>query len=726
MGIKRPAAAACVLFLFIAALGAQEADYYAALKDLSGENAVLDFVRSEIEAGGGRVSRQDFSGFSGGHSFSHILSTTIGGVSPETLVIAAPAVSGGSSFSAALALSLWKQNAAQIPPVSLLFLFLGGDGDSGFPAAQSSGFPPEEALGTRLFLESFFPEDPAAVLYFDFTEAPGEILCETGTRGIVCPSWMIDRVLASLRDADIPFRIQRNKNQMYRLNLSPGRSPAGEYLTAGFPAIALRGERGPAGETDIMRRTESFSVFFKNYLARNSGGIPREWDQHYFLLQTGDSSYYIIGETVLITALLGVLGLSIFYALIARRRVNRYTRIFLRDFWNLPLILLISMLFFMAGTLFVRAASAIRSVENLWMHYPFVFFLLKAGSAVFLLILSFHHLRRLPFSKIGSFYSAAAIFFFFANVLLFSALDIAFSIFFLWAYTAAVLFSVFKRRFVKFLLIFVSPLPFYFLIYDAFFSAEKDFAGVLLNSPVTGNILLSFIFFPFFLMFIRMDLLFRHPRGGRSGAGIKVLLALSAGLTLAALVFVLAVNPWRNLPQPLSLEEYYSADEGLHELRLAGPSPIGKAGLKFGRMDFALNTGEKTLRLPLEASSPARFYTLRRESFLARRIYRLTVSPPLESRKITLTLSSDAPFVIYDCSFPYSLDIDSRHAEVFIGGDPPLPLDITLTFPAGQSVRAELVSWSQRLSSPLELSGKTFAPASYSKIRDSFIIENND
>jgi hypothetical protein len=537
---------------------------------------------------------------------------------------------------------------------------------------------------------------------------------------------MLERLLAALSGTRFSFEIQGNNNQMYRLNLSRGRSPAGEYLAAGIPAAALRGDGPPPPETNFAEMEENFSAFFTHYLNQNSGGIPLEWDQHYFFFHFG-GSYYIAGESVLIILLLGVLGLSMLYALIAHARVRRYIKTFLRNIWNLPLILFISMLFFMAGTLLVRAVSALRNTENLWTYYPFLFFILKTGFAAFLIIFAFHHLRRLPLSKNGSFYSAAAIFFFFANVLVFSAIDIAFSIFFLWAYTASLLFSLFKRRAVKVLLLCASPLLFYFLAYNTFSSTEKDFAGVLINSPFTGNLLLSFIFFPFFLMAIRIDLLLRHPHKKRSSAGLKILLTLSGTITLAAAVFILAADPWRGQPQPLAIEEYWDVDKNVHELRLSSPSSIGNIEVSFAGKDFSVNAAERAAMLPLDAEASAKtLRTITAGDFLARRTYRIAAHPPFKPHKITLTLSSDSPLVIYDCGFPYSLDINGHEAEVFIGEDPPLPLDIVLTFPAGQSVRAELVSWFSETSSHPGLRGKNFAVASYSKIRDSFIIKSDD
>ncbi|MCL1817370.1 MAG: hypothetical protein FWG35_00475, partial [Spirochaetaceae bacterium] len=124
--------AACVFLFFGAALYAEEKDYFALLADTHDESVVLEFVRREIQSAGGAPETTGFSDFSGGHSFSYIVRAVVPGIRPDTLIIAAPAVSAGSGFNAALALSLWRQSRAAMPPVSLLFLFLGGDGKPEF------------------------------------------------------------------------------------------------------------------------------------------------------------------------------------------------------------------------------------------------------------------------------------------------------------------------------------------------------------------------------------------------------------------------------------------------------------------------------------------------------------------------------------------------------------------------------------------------------------------
>jgi hypothetical protein len=223
-------------------------------------------------------------------------------------------------------------------------------------------------------------------------------------------------------------------------------------------------------------------------------------------------------------------------------------------------------------------------------------------------------------------------------------------------------------------------------------------------------------------MIIRLDLLFRHPRTARAGLGLKIFIGLTGFLSLCTAVFALTFNPYRNNPQPLTLEEYIDKEEDIHELRLSSPSPLGRFEVKFADRFFPVLTQAKTHTISLESLPDIPARNLSAETFMERLTYRIAVNPIFKPRKISFSLFSENPLVIYDSNFPYTLDPSNLRAEIHIGVDPPVPLDIILTVPASQNLRGELIYRSPRLSAPLDISGKTLEIKSYSKIRDSFTI----
>ena len=60
-------------------------------------------------------------------------------------------------------------------------LFLGAE----FGETEESNYP----LGSRFFLENFYPEEPVNVLYLNFRRIPQTIFIHCGAKGIVSPSW---------------------------------------------------------------------------------------------------------------------------------------------------------------------------------------------------------------------------------------------------------------------------------------------------------------------------------------------------------------------------------------------------------------------------------------------------------------------------------------------------------------------------------------------------------
>ena len=712
--MRKPAFIALLLlvpFLLAAADAAAFPEYLRVFDAGSEEGAILDYAKAEILRLGGAAEERDFSEYSGGHSFSRILESRIEGDIPDTLIIAAPLGIGDRGFNAALILSLLADCLRKPPPVSLHFLFLGGDAGE------------ESPLGSRLFLQEYFPESPAAVLYFNLGGLPERIIFQTGTRRIVTPSWILRRISRAAVNADMEFRILGSRNQNFRLGVAAAQSSAGEYLKAGYPTVALEGEGEPQAGQAAGWGGE-FSVFFRNFLLENSAGFPEEWDQHYLFFRAGSRQFFV-EEPEIVLLLLTVLGASFAYALIFRRYMIRYIRTFYRNLWNLPLIWFITALFLLTGTLFVQGLSMLRGTPGLWTHHPFLFFLLKTGSAAFLTALSFHNLRRLPISKNGSFYSAAAIFFFFINVLLFSFINLSYSYYFLFAYITAVAFSIFKNRLIKFLLILAAPLWLYILTYETFALPEMELADILINSPVKGNLLLSFMFLPFFLMLIRMDMLFRHPRKGKSGFGLKIVITLTGLLSAATAAYIVAFDPYRDYPQNVHVQEYVDATADIHELRLTSPSPLGEFGLQFGKGLYPVSTRKRNAVVRLE-DVPVMFQrSVRSESFLDRRTYIILTSPLLKPEKIVFTAASSSDLVIYDSNFPPSLDISGRRAELFIGSDPPLPLEIILTLPGNLEISGELLYHSSLLSEEVSLKGKTVEISTSSTVRDTVILKDD-
>lgn len=684
-----------------------------------GESGARDFILKECESMKMKPEVRDFSDFDGGFSYSRNIEARIPGARPDTIVLAVPLVhepgtapKDDGSVNLALALAIASEYAGKLPPLTLRFLFLGGE--TGSP---TSGF-----LGTRLFLQDFFPDAPQAVFYLNFRSVPAEVGLGTGARGTVSPAWIVERLRSASVASRFPISVSGNAIQVHRLAV-PGPSTAvGEYLRAGYPAVSFEGTGSCPDRPSVW--ASGFLALFREFIEKDPGGFPEEWDRHY-LVFGNRNGFFIVEETVLIAVLLSVLAFSILYALVFRIHARKYLLSFLRHFWNLPILFGINFVFLLAGTLFTEAVSGFRGSPDLWTHHPFLFFVSKVSVAVFFSSASFHLLRRLPISRSGSFYSSAAIFVFLLDVFIFSFINLSFCYYFLWAYLAALLFSRVKNRAIKAFVLIAASVWLAVVLYDTFSAPEIELARILILSRIHGNLLLAFIILPFFLLAIRLDLLVRHPVKGKSGYAFKGLIA-AAFLASAILgAFGLVFDPYRNSPQPLSVVETVDLDAGTRVVRLSSPSPLGNFEFMFGGASYAVSTKDRHYSFTPDVSPPSKTVRVRSSRFLDRKSYELTILPVPETREISLALSSEKDILLYDSDLPYSVDISGRKAVIHAGRNPPSPLVFSLTVPADMEPKADLAFVSSKLSRDLVLLGKSFKPSTTLVARTSFRLKSD-
>ena len=71
--------------------------------------------------------------------------------------------------------------------------------------------------------------------------------------------------------------------------------------------------------------------------------------------------------------------------------------------------------------------------------------------------------------------------------------------------------------------------------------------------------------------------------------------------------------------------------------------------------------------------------------FLDRMTINILITAEKPPEEITVELTSSEPIVFYDCGFPYELSPDEHSARIFIGRNPPVPLEIPMIFARGSA-----------------------------------------
>lgn len=649
------------------------------------EGALLDWIAARAAKDGWRATPFDFGSADFEYSFSRCLRVDVPGRSRDTLIIAvpvdaapdAPPAQDGSA-GVAVAVDLLDHLRGSTPPLSLVVLFLGaelGGGDT---------YP----MGSTLFLRTYQPDFRTAVLYLDVRAAPSRILLRGGGKGIVSPYWLMKRAVDSLEGAGVPLRLRSEEMLAFRLGVTNERTLVEPWLRAGYPAIGIQGEYGkpsPGTPADVLA---SLSAFLAAFVEAGRAGIPEEWDRHYLLAQVGNRSF-IVGETAYVAAVGGTFALVLLFAFIFVRRLRKYVRTLVRNLGAIVPLAVLAFAFLAAGTWAARAIPAARGFDRLWAYAPLEFLGLKVCVALFLYAALYNPLRRLPFPRNGSFYSAAALLFLLVETAVVAVYDISFTAYFLWAFLFVFFSSLARNRWVKVAL--ALPAPFWGLagLVSLFLLPALPLCHVVTLSPIYGNLLVAGAALPFILVVARFGLLFKGrgmlKRGTREILLAGALAVAAGGLALHLFLF----SPFSAAnPQPLVAVQTVVVDPAgttsSTTMGIQSPAPVRGVTLETADGSVALPSGRAGGPVALPAvESPVQVF-MDSSRFLQQLNLTLQVDMPSRPRSFALSLDSAQDFVLYDSSFP-ARRIGPRSYRLLVGAFAPNPLTVQLSLPVDQA-----------------------------------------
>jgi len=656
------------------------------------EGALLDWIAGRVSAGGMRAVPFDFRNSDFEHSFSRCLRVEVPGRSKDTLIIAVPvdaAPEAGpaqdGSVGVALALDLLDSLKGSPPPLSLIVLFLGAE------LGDADPYP----MGSLLFLRDYQPDYRTAVLYLDLRAMPERILLRGGARGIVSPYWLMKRSVDSLEASRVPYRLQAEEMQAFRLGVTDERTLITPWLRAGYPAVGLEGVYGEARDEPAADLLPALSSFLRAFVASGSGGIPEEWDRHYLLVQAGGTSL-IVGETAYIAVLGGTFAAVLLFSFIFVRRLRKYVRTLVRNIGAIVPLAALAVLFLAAGTMAARAIPAARGFDELWKYAPLEFLGLKVCAALFLYAALYNPLRRLPFPRNGSFYSAAALLFLLVEIAAVAVFDISFTSYFLWAFLFVFLSTLVRNRWLKLAL--AVPAPFWGIgaIVSVFRLPALPLVHILTLSPIFGNLMVAGAALPFILVVVRLGLLFKGRGVMRRGTREIVLAGVLAAAGAALAVHLLVFSPFSAAnPQPLLATQTLRVDPSGHTnsttLAIESPAPVRGVTLATSDGTVSLPPGKARGPLPLSLVDSPLHVALGSVRFLQQLNLALEVRMPSRPRSFTLSVDSGEDFVLYDSSFP-ALRIGPRSYRLLVGAFPPDPLAVQLSLPVDQAFTLTLAA----------------------------------
>lgn len=574
------------------------------------------------------VKKSDFRGLEGEHSFSQRLWFTVAGKKRGELVVVVP-TDGANARGLAWAVT-WASSALRTPPnVTLIFLFTGAE----------RGRADLGGLGSRTFLQDYYPVVPAAAVYLDVSaqESGTRLVTESGASP--SPLWMVQTLSQALGRQELDPRLTGSSPSLFRLDLPGRRTALAPWFGRSIPGIQVAA--GPPG-TEVVRALESFVESLPS-------GVPEYWDRHYLTFDLGVRWFW--GQGTYLAVFLGVAALLLFgYASLGRPHRGSL-RVLLGGAWQLPALLAFGFLALLTSTALGALLQESRGDPEFWRSAPLLVFLFKALVAISLYVVLFLPFRRSPLSRDSDFYEQAALVWLGLSTLGAAAFELSFSFYFLWALVWAAVLVASPWRSLKTLALLAGPLWLVKAAYDVLGpQPDLDLSRWVLASPVAGNFVLAVLFFPFLLQINAWH--FAGRRHQDRHEGLRAGLQLAAwSVTAAAVGVALLLAPAPAAVRPPQVITVDPTDPSLSELWTPRVS---------------------------------------RSAFLDRTVWNFVFSGHQDPESVELELVSNQPLLVFDSSFPVVLDPDGLRARIVVGRQPSLPLSLRVTLP--QDTRAQLVA----------------------------------
>jgi len=686
----------------------------------AGEDGLIRLIRERLEGGRILFQETDFAEAAGFHSFSRILTAEVPGSGDEFLTLVVPlnqprwSDPAWGSINIALALGLLENHRGTEYSAGLRVLFLGGE------------FTDETPLGSREVLALFSPDTISPFFYLAFEAPPRSLTLKAGGEDTVCPRWFLEDTTELLKSSGIDSRIRGSEIQFSRFGFGESPSLIQPYLSAGFPALLMTGE-GALAEEEWHPWIEGMLLFFTRFLESSTGGFPAEEDIHYLFFQWGDR-HIIIPEIEYLAALIVVLAALLLYPFFARRRFRRYTWLIRHHLWILPALVALTYLFLLLGTVSVDAVLLASNNSELWKVAPVPLYLLKFSGALLFTALLYGVFKKLPFSRKGNFYSAAALQLLFVDLLVISFINISFSYYILWTFLFAFLFTILRRKELKLAALVISMVWLFIFLFQIFSYPQEDLIWILLLSRVKGNLLQALILLPFIFLVIRLSFLFFIPRKRTRKVIFHTTLGILAATWAGLFFYLLSLNPYGpDRPQTVTVTDQVWIGPQRRLITVSSPAPLPLDTISYQGESIPLDPGGRSSLYSTDQLPPSPQIFLSDRLFLRRREVNITVLPRDEIAPpalITLQLTSSEEVVILDSNFPYTLGTPETAglAEVHIGVNPPLPQTISLIVPDTQTLDVTVSVVIRQPREDQTLQGKSYRLEGIQTYRQSFTL----
>ncbi|MCL2519548.1 MAG: hypothetical protein FWE37_00895 [Spirochaetaceae bacterium] len=644
-----------------------------------GEVYTLAVIRAVANRLNLHVNERRFTELDNFFSYSANLEIYITGLSADEVIYAVPLNNPTASLAPALIL-LQEMAGGETPVVGARFLFLGAE------KGDQAAYP----IGSRQFLQSYAPFGTSAVIYLDLL-SPSLPINLAAQGNYITPLWALYLARQALSNAGLNFTLPNNRLAAIRSNFFTDNHIIDNYHNLNYSAVLLSTALN-ANITEAAHEEEWAAnlalALYRQHLSLNEVNTRR--DINYLL-----AANFFISETVYIFIYLAIIFIMLTLLKPSHFKVGSYLKATIKYGGEFLLLFLLLFIFLFLATFFIKNLLLLKQSDEFWRHQPLLFMVVKLGFAVFFTNTSFRVVRFLGLANSPRLYNSAASLLVIINLIIFTLWNITFGLVWLWMVVTLAIFNRVKHSNLAELLIVVSYLPLTYVFIVFFITPFFNIAEPLLFSPIWGNLFISLVIFPNLLMALSI---YHKQRSLQKRQAYQNFFSFVFLPLVVIVTFLLIYNyvPYsRGEPQPILviLEEEVNINRAT--LRLLSPEPLGNIDITIEDTHLPLvNLG----RSALINLTPSTNFSLQASSapILGRNQTQINLYSNRTPTRIELELIADRALGSIDANYPIaigSLAETPNMATIFIGKNPPMPLQLNLIHERGLNFTLQITAF---------------------------------
>lgn len=652
--------------------------FYPCSENSDNEKNVYKYVKKELDAISVSWTEQKLDTLRGSHSFTSNIIVDFKGKEDSLLILAVPFNNlEDNSLNISIALQLCRYFALSdtTPEKNIKIIFLGSE----FHEDQN------QQIGTNFFLQDFFPESEAYLLYLNL-KSENTVEIKNITAAGATPMGLVKLAVEKFKDNNINLFIDSRENFIFRAGFNL-KSYTDLYVENNIPSLYITTSDKAEKLFDIAEHETNFrdkkdsNISFPyrivlSIIDMSTETAPISQEKNYIIVLLRNS-YLFLGEKLCAIIYLAFILIFILYAVLNSKKLSGYFKRIIKHIVVIPFMLFLCFIFLFFATLIIESILLLKGTTDIWIETPLTVFSIKILIALLLFFSFLFLIKKIKLPQVGSFYSACAIFLMALNVLLFLFINLTLSLYAIWALFWIILFSFTKNRLLRILFIIIS----YFLIYDIiryiFILPAFNLCNILIMGKITGNLLIAAIILPLIMMIMRILFVQAHIQTEKYKLLRIIIFDAILVITLIIVLIYYKTDFYKNKKQPISTTVFIDDDTKTSLFHVSSPAKMQEINAELQGSNYTFNsmTTEETATGSF-IKPEAITITKQVSYFLDRKNIILKIKPQGNPEKIEISFLTQDNRIILDSNYPFILNTNLEGGNFHIGYNPAYPLTL--------------------------------------------------